>query len=232
MKPVLSCYLCGCPASTREHIPPRSFFLRAEGLQLKTIPSCVEHNNAKSSDDQYVLAQICIGASYGKGLPREIFNRSIAPQLTRSPAFRELLVAGSKTMPDGSRLYKVDIARFDKFFDHLAAGLFFDRYQRILNRAKYSVGHVYPDLYDEDSEGDIMSRQVVMMLGHLFAEFKDKIVHYEADRIDELVYMYRIMDPFGPEASITIVHTFYGLFDVVTFLTHRIENSYSDNMLM
>jgi hypothetical protein len=208
-----------------EHIPPRSFFPRGGGLQLKTIPSCAEHNNAKSNDDQYVLAQICIGASTGEGLARKIFMRSIAPQLSRSPAFREVLAVGSETLSDGSRRYRVDMARLDNFFNHLAAGIFFDRYGRSLNPATHRFGHVYLDLHDDDPEEDQKRRMVAMMLGHLFAGFKDQIAHYEADRIDETVYMNRIMDPAGPDASVTIAHTFYGVFDVATFLTRQVEDA-------
>lgn len=219
------CYLCGSDATGMEHIPPRSFFPRGQGLQLKTIPSCAEHNNAKSNDDQYVLAQICLGASSEEGLARAIFMRSIAPQLTRSPAFRELLAAGSETLPDGSRRYQVNLARLDNFFDHLAAGLFFDRYGRSLDSKQHTIGHVYLDLYSEDPEEDAPRRMVAKMLGHLFAGFKDQIARYEADKVDETIYLNRIMDPAGPGASITIVHTFYGVFDMATFLTRRAEDA-------
>jgi hypothetical protein len=53
------CYYCGERATTREHVPPKGFFSRKANLQLKTVPSCTKHNNAKSHDDQYLLAQIC-----------------------------------------------------------------------------------------------------------------------------------------------------------------------------
>jgi len=223
MKTGLRCYVCGSPSTGMEHIPPRSFFPRGGNLQLKTIPSCTEHNNAKSNDDQYVLAQICIGASLGEGLARTIFMRSIAPHLSRSPAFREMLATGSETLPDGSRRYLVDTARLDNFFDHLAAGIFFDRYGRSLNLTTHGVGHVYLDLYDDDPDEDKKRRMIAMMFGHYFAGYKDQIAHYEADKIDEAVYMYRIIDPAGPDASITIIHTFYGVFDVATFLTRSTD---------
>lgn len=204
-----------------EHIPPRSFFPRGRGLQLKTIPSCAEHNNAKSNDDQYVLAHICIAASSGEDLARTIFARSIAPQLDRSAAFRELLVGGSETLADGSRRYQVDIARLDNFFDHLAAGIFFDRYGCPVGINNHRIEHVYLDLRADDPEGDEQRRMVAKILGHFFAGFRDQIARYEADKLDESIYMNRIMDPAGQDASITIIHTFYGVFDVATFLTKK-----------
>jgi hypothetical protein len=55
----MSCYyqLCTRNPDTKEHIPPKSFFPIDQRNQLLTVPSCEEHNNEKSSDDTYVLAQ-------------------------------------------------------------------------------------------------------------------------------------------------------------------------------
>jgi hypothetical protein len=65
-----SCYWCGAPATSKEHVPPRCFFPKEiirEGLlqkqnwnHLVTVPSCDEHNNQKSSGDEYLLAHIAI----------------------------------------------------------------------------------------------------------------------------------------------------------------------------
>ena len=49
----------------------------------------------------------------------------------------------------------------------------------------------------------------------------DVVESYEADRADEVVYGNQIVDPGGADASITIAHTFYGVFEVVSFLTRR-----------
>lgn len=49
----------GCTAL----IPPKAFFPEGERDQLLTVRSCPHHNNAKSNDDLYVLAHICMNAS-------------------------------------------------------------------------------------------------------------------------------------------------------------------------
>lgn len=60
-----SCYRCGAPASSREHIPPLCFFPEAKeagGRDLRrnlvTIPSCDDHNLKKSKDDEFLMASI------------------------------------------------------------------------------------------------------------------------------------------------------------------------------
>lgn len=65
------CYWCGKEASTREHVPPRSFFpdsVDADGnkinrSQLITVWACQEHNNKKSDFDEYLRNRIVIAAN-------------------------------------------------------------------------------------------------------------------------------------------------------------------------
>ena len=72
----MQCYYQGCTKKgiTKEHIPPRSFFPKGEKEQLLTVKSCEIHNNRKATDDQYVLAQICMSAS-SSNREREIFKK-------------------------------------------------------------------------------------------------------------------------------------------------------------
>src|SRR6185437_6074985 len=49
-----TCYACDQPATTREHVPPFSFFPEGHKQNLITVPSCAAHNNANSKDVEYV----------------------------------------------------------------------------------------------------------------------------------------------------------------------------------
>ena len=213
--------MCGKPASSMEHVPPKSFFPRGTGLQLKTVPSCSDHNNAKSNDDQYLLAHICLNAAAGENLAGQIFRRSVAPQLTRSEAFKSLLAYGSIDLANGARKYKVDTIRFDNFFDHLSCAIYFDRYGNPLDPARHAISHVYLSLSTSDPHELQCRNFLTMSLGHFYTGFQSSISNYEAAKLDESVYMNKIIDPAGNNASITIAHTFYGIFDVVSLLTQR-----------
>jgi hypothetical protein len=48
-----SCYACDQPATTREHVPPFSFFPEGHRNNLITVPSCALHNNANAMDVEY-----------------------------------------------------------------------------------------------------------------------------------------------------------------------------------
>ncbi|SRR6266446_2846351 len=91
----MTCYYQGCTnnGTTKEHIPPRSFFPKDQRNQLLTVTSCELHNNAKSPDDIYVLAQICMNTS-PSNRSREIFMERVLPQLGfNGDALRKTLAA-------------------------------------------------------------------------------------------------------------------------------------------
>jgi hypothetical protein len=65
------CYCCEKVATTRDHIPPKCFFPEKKYLsknspeyrsQLITVPSCSEHNNFRSKDDEYTAAVIAMNS--------------------------------------------------------------------------------------------------------------------------------------------------------------------------
>jgi hypothetical protein len=212
--------MCGKPAPTKEHVPPKCFFPKGAGLQLKTVPSCLEHNNAKSNDDQYLLAHICMHAASENNIAKQRFHRSISPNLVRKPAFHTLLSNGSVDLLGGARKYRVDLKRFDNFFDHLTCAIYFDRYSIPLNRAGHQMRHTYLSLSTDDPQEQERRKFLVMGLGHFFEDFRTLVSAYEAGRVDdESIYMNNVIDPAGPEGSITIAHTFYGVFDAVSMLT-------------
>jgi hypothetical protein len=63
-----TCYMCTAKATSVEHVPPRCLFPEAKDLppglnfrkQLITVPSCDEHNGAKSKDDEYLLHSLLL----------------------------------------------------------------------------------------------------------------------------------------------------------------------------
>lgn len=215
------CYMCEAEATSRDHFPPKAFFPRGERGNLRTIDACAAHNNQRSADDQYLLAHICMNAGRGDNAAKRVFMRSIVPALDRSPAFRAMLNQGAEWLASGARRYPVDVARFDNVFDGLCCAVYYDRYNQRFDLATHSMHHIYLSL-DSDHPGFIQQRLFgEMMARDFFVDFRDMIERYEADHVDEIVYASEIAAPLGAEGSITIVHTFYGIFDVVSMLSRR-----------
>ncbi|MBC7285012.1 hypothetical protein [Hoeflea sp.] len=214
-----TCFRCEAEATTREHFPPKAFFPKGGNLQLKTVPACSKHNNGKSGDDMYVLVQICLNAAAGDNLAASIFKRSVIGALKRSPAFRAALNEGAEWLESGARRYQVDMARFDSFFDSLCSALFFERYGIRFEPDIHHINHLYLSFESKDPEYQ-PSREVARReVADLLQTLSDRVEHFEAAKIDEVVYQNKIVDPMGARASITIAHSFYGCFEVVSLLT-------------
>lgn len=214
-----TCYRCDNPASSKEHVPAKAFFPKKASLQLKTVPSCELHNSAKSADDQYVLAHICINAAQGRNLAKRVFLRSIVPHLNQSQGFRKLISDNSQWRSDGICLYPVNLARFDNFFDNLSCALFYIRFGTVFDPQAHNMQHVYLNFRteDEDEKGRIASAQD--MLRYFFDKHRRTIEEYESDYVDEIVYAHKIIAPLEAHGSITIAHSFYGVFEVVSLIT-------------
>lgn len=215
------CYRCEAEGTTREHYPPKAFFPKGGNLQLKTVPSCPAHNNSKSGDDMYVLVQICLNAARGQNLAASIFNRSVIGALKRSPAFRAALNDGAEWMGNGARRYQVDTSRFDSFFDSLCCALFYERYHIRFDPSLHEMNHIYLSFRSDDADYQRSVDDTRNSMAPFFDAFADRVEHYEAAKIDEVVYGNRIIDPAGARASITIAHSFYGCFEVLSLLTTK-----------
>ncbi|WBX89118.1 hypothetical protein [Achromobacter mucicolens] len=216
----MKCYFQGCTNQgiTKEHIPPRSFFPKGENEQLLTIRSCDIHNNRKSIDDQYILAQICMNAS-PSNRAREVFLKKIKPQLSYNDGvFSKMLSKGAISLPDGSVKYLVDISRFNDFFTALSCGIVFKACKEQLPE-NYLIHHQYPSFSNDCGDELGLSR---------FREFESLIAGDPIAVLDfgkpntknERIYSVKVHGVPGFKSSITVVHLFYGKFKVVSLLTN------------
>lgn len=214
----MNCYFQGCNEKgiTKEHIPPRSFFPDGEKEQLLTVKSCERHNNAKSKDDLYVLAQICMNAS-PNNRAREVFMNKVAPQLEfNNGALRKLLAEGAVPLSNGAVKYKVDATRLDDFFTALSCGLIFKSCGSSLP-ANYSISHVY---HNFRSEADPKTQQIENAIDAFYAGKPMAFMEFgDPDTKNERIYTVTIFGIPKFQSSITIVHRFFGVFKVTLMLT-------------
>lgn len=221
------CYRCNKEEFSREHFPPKSFFPnRGKDLQLRTVPSCEEHNNGKSNDDIYVLTHICLNASKGgENLPFKRFIESVLPQVNRSKGFHHSIMHGAFELGNGARAYQVDVDRFDNFFDNFVSAIFYDHFKIQLNPDFHNIRHVYLNF----SENDELQNSQFEYFNHFAQEFNIGVHEKEFDKIDESVYLYKMIAPGQELASITILHQFYGTFKVISYLTQKVSAQLLDD---
>jgi hypothetical protein len=219
----LRCYFQGCneEGENKEHIPPKCFFPLGEKEQLMTVYSCKEHNNAKSKDDLYVLAQICMNAS-PSNRSREVWESTVVPQLEfNNGALRKKLAAGSEQLSDGSVKYKVDVTRMDSFFCALSCGIVYRACNAPLP-INYSIGQIYHNFV---SERDPEMQALEAVISKFYAgRPMDVMAFGEPGAKNERIYTATIFGVPGYTSSITIVHMFFGTFRVTSMLTRLAGN--------
>lgn len=218
------CYMCSSVATTREHFPLKSLFPKKANLQLWTVPSCPIHNNSRSKDDQYFLAQVLVNMSREGNLARERFMQAITPQLTKSEKFLELLRSGSRRTEDGLLAIPVEVARMFNVMDGICHALIFKKYDTPLPSSDYEIMHDFCNFSSEDS---VLSSRIEFLKNtfeRLSSEHGWMLSGDTADFVDQEVYSYKLIAPLGLGASITIEHTFYGGFKVYSLLTHKAVN--------
>ena len=118
------CYACSRTATTKEHVPPQSFFPAGHRRNLMTVPSCHEHNNANSRDVEYVRA-ILVSASQLGPNSKPVFDKMMR-SIDRRPALvgtifqdlRPIQVEGNET-----GAFSVDLSRFDRVITAIARAI-------------------------------------------------------------------------------------------------------------
>lgn len=217
----MACYFQGCEekGTTKEHIPPRSFFPEGEKHQLVTVKSCPAHNNAKSKDDLYVLAQICMHASPANRA-REVWLTKVAPQLEfNGGKLRDMLAEGAVQV-EGGVAYPVRIERLDEFFTALSCGLIAASQKRSLP-ANYSINHIYPSLA---TGGDSVSKALEQGIEEFYTGKPLAVMEFGKPGLhNERIYTAEVFGLPDFEGSITIVHLFFGKFKVISMLSKLFE---------
>jgi hypothetical protein len=216
----LNCYYQGCKkkGETKEHIPPRSFFPDGEKDQLLTVKSCEEHNNAKSKDDFYVLAQICMNVS-PSNRAREVFIKKVVPQLDfNNGALRKKLANRKVKLDNGVVAYQVDIPRFDDFFTALSCGIIFKSCGSVLPN-NYGISHIY---HNFDGDNDPLSEYIENQIDDFYSGKPMDFMEFgEPDTRNERIYTVTVFGIPEFKSSITIVHRFFGTFKVTSMLTNK-----------
>lgn len=222
------CYFQGCTEKgiTKEHIPPRSFFPDGEKEQLLTVNSCEKHNNGKSKNDLYVLAQICMNAA-PSNRAREVFLNKVAPQLDfNSDALRKRLAEGAVRLANGAVKYKVDVVRLNEFFTALSCGIICKSCGSSLP-FNYKISHVFHSL---QSGADSQLQSIEDAIDNFYAGKPMGFMEFgDPETRNEKIYTVTIFGLPDFQSSITLVHRFFGVFKVTSMLTRFEANELTKN---
>lgn len=157
-----TCYMCDSLATSREHVPPRCIFPEQKDIQadlrrgLITVPSCDEHNMAKSQDDEFLLISLAgmIGNnSIGYQHKFTKVNRAIRRNATKFTKAMDikcidwLEVAPNKFVDVTWGI--PDYGRLSNCFDHIVRGLHFHLFgRRFVGQTKTLLGYTHDPLHN------------------------------------------------------------------------------------
>ena len=142
------CYKCGAPSSTIEHVPPKCLFPESkdvDGLyrnELITVPSCIEHNLGKSSDDEFLMISLSgiagnnhVGYNHMATKVRRALNRKaddyFVKAIIRESRPHEFIAKSGRKFP--LLIGMPDIDRLNRCFEQIACGLYFHEFQKSFN---------------------------------------------------------------------------------------------------
>lgn len=232
------CYFPGCDlhAKTKEHIPPKSFFPDSKKINLMTVRSCKIHNNEKTKDDIYVLANICLNSSItSQNDALEIFETRVKPQLMHNnEALLKKILRNTSKRDEKTTNFEVDLSRFDSFFDCLTHGVIYKKTNKKVELKNYSVKHLYMNFESRDEnnhldQNNIFLKEYWQNFFSVDSELSESIeFKYETPKgYSTEIYSVRFLgadfvkslesDSFN--SSITVIHKFFGYFEVVSTLT-------------
>lgn len=232
------CYFPGCEshANTKEHIPPKSFFPNSKRMNLMTVKSCKVHNNEKTKDDIYVLANICLNSiDENQSDAYDVFESNVKPQLMHNnQALMKKVLRNLSKRDETTSRFEVDSSRLDSFFDCLTHGVIYKKVKRKVDLDNYVVGHMYMNLEETDSSGNIDQGYISMKQfwsSNLLndneisevLEFKSEAQKGYSTEIYSVRFIgadfIKTLESDSFNSSITVVHKFFGHFVVVSLLT-------------
>ncbi|TQK11226.1 hypothetical protein [Herbaspirillum sp. SJZ107] len=201
-----------------------------------TVKSCPKHNNEKTKDDIYVLAQICFNVIKDQTDKdaSHVFLNNVFPQLKfNNNALERTIMKNRVRVADGYE-FPVDMERMNAFFDCLTYGVIAKKIKRKFDIASYRVHHRFHDLNHKFfSEGgkeihenakDFMDNFMLSdTLTSINFSFVGKKIRNQEIYNLKIMGMDSLVDEDELTSSITVVHTFYGKFRVISLLT-RIAN--------
>lgn len=137
------CVICGKqPATTRDHVPPKSFFL---GLRIDriTVPACRGCNNSASSDDEDM--RFFLSMQVGKQAPgtSSLWEDGAFKSLRRKKSLQQLVAstlheisgAEHKSGADSRHAVVVPSQLYSSVFGRVTRGLYFHHTASILDFA-------------------------------------------------------------------------------------------------
>lgn len=139
-----TCYVCGAPATSDDHAPPRVFFPEDKDLEkgepslrnnLYTYRACDLHNNARSRADTKACFAVVSNIDNNAVAQRQIITKVLRALKRDGKLAAELVAGGGPAVVDGKQVavMKPDMDALTSVFEATVRGLHIRHVQRRLD---------------------------------------------------------------------------------------------------
>ncbi|MBX9799145.1 MAG: hypothetical protein K2Y13_06760 [Burkholderiaceae bacterium] len=162
----------------------------------------------------------CMNAS-PSNRAREVFENKVLPQLEfNNGALRKRLVKGAIQLRSGAFKYKVDRPRLDEFFTALSCGIVYKSCGSSLPE-NFVISHIF---HNFQNEAPSEYQEIEDAIDIFYAGKPMDILEFgDPDTKNVKIYTVAIFGIPEFQSSITIVHTFFGVFKVTSMLTRVVK---------
>lgn len=191
-----NCYLCSGPKYSAEHVPAKCFFPKESEYRknLIKVPSCKNHNEDTSKDDEYVRNIICMSIGNNPIAFKQFINKVIksfenSPALT-STTFnnpQQVYVKEHECMRP-SFAFQIDIERFNKVMKKIGYALYYNEYGKIWQRGLI----IGTDCLLGNEYGDLIRDYIKQIKVPVFKGDNPKVFQYkfeETNTTDVILWM-------------------------------------------
>jgi hypothetical protein len=219
------CYYCGNPATSKEHIPPKSLFPKSGQGSLLTVPACLLHNGSRSKDDEYVATFLSMSSESDialqmfsgprtKGMRRNngslgkrIFSNARPIRIEQNHEFLSLPPREALTISG-------DVERIDNVMSSIARGLYhYEKKHGSIWKGDCTV--LIPKTLESDLTAFPLLQDLLFLQNHFLA-LNDKCKHhFELSGFHPEIFYYQFSNL---DNSPLFRLVFYSDFEVYVFM--------------
>ncbi|MFD0682354.1 MULTISPECIES: hypothetical protein [unclassified Paenibacillus] len=141
-----TCVYCGNPAKTRDHVPPKSFYIEPLPVNLITVPCCYNCNHNFSTIEDYARTVLSSAREEvaSAELAVELWHQKVERSLKRNIKLAEEIYYSFRPFGSDRLAFKIDREKIDLFIIKIIKGLYFYHFKKPLDNSYKVIVKLFP----------------------------------------------------------------------------------------
>lgn len=216
--------MCDDLGTTVEHVPPRALFPEGKDVggenhrvELITVPSCVEHNNRKSDDDEFLMVSLAgIIGNNSIGYRHQMTKVSRAIRRSSYRLLEKAVIKNRqfiKVEVESNKFIDViwgtpDVDRLRRCFDRITRGIHFHHFSRPLKgETRVHLGYLFQsDRSASNFSKFIKDRAALDLAGKAQIGKNQEVFFYQVTDPDQFgLYLFRLCFYGGLDVYVAVL---------------------------